>query len=74
MMLKIPNSLIKHSNLSFKKKRHIYKISQKQKKHPVFTAPNISSRKKNSLTNVSEQNYYSRMLTKLNLFKLIKRN
>ena len=54
-MLKIPNSLIKHSNLSFKKKRHIYKISQKQKKHPVFTAPNISSRKKNSLTNVSEQ-------------------
>ena len=67
-MLKIPNSLSKHSNLSFKKKRHIYKISQKQKKHPVFATHKISS------TNVSEQNYYSRMLTKLNLFKLIKRN
>ena len=69
-MLKIPNSLSKHSNLSFKKKRHIYKISQKQKKHPVFATHKISSKKKvNSLTNVCEQNYYSRML--INLIKFI---
>ena len=60
MMLKIPNSSIKHSNLSFKKKKtHLENIA-KTKKHPVFTVPKISSRNVNSLTNVSEQNYYSR--------------
>ena len=72
--VKDPQQFNKAFKSLIQEKKTFKKYCKNRKKHPVFTAPNISSTKKNSLTNVSEQNYYSRMLTKLNLFKLIKRN